>query len=315
MHLDHPAISAWRKVRPERVEPERLDVLQTENQATTIYRLIRVGQAGSPVIAKRCRQSTARIERTIYEEILPNLPLPMLHYYGFVEEPDVGFCWLFIEDLSNDERFKPHHEDHRVAAAQWLGIMNKSASRILAATRLPQRGAEHYLGLLRAAHDTMLSNLANPSLDSHDHALLETTLAHCDYLSAHWGHLASACQGMPQTLVHGDFIPKNVAVRSCQDGLVFLPFDWEKAGWGVAAEDISRVDIPTYWSIVRDYWPGLSIKSLKRLANVGAVFRCLVFLDWIAPKLAYESTKQAMEYVRNCDGWLADLIEAAEWQN
>jgi hypothetical protein len=51
------------------------------------------------------------------------------------------------------------------------------------------------------------------------------------------------------------------------------------------------------------------------LATVGKVFRCLVFLDWIAPKLALESTEQAMDDMRSCEGWLADLIEAAEWQN
>jgi hypothetical protein len=120
---------------------------------------------------------------------------------------------------------------------------------------------------------------------------------------------------MPQTLVHGDFIKKNVAVRSSQDGIIFLPFDWEKAGWGIAAEDISRVDIPTYWSTVRDYWPGLRAKSLERLANVGKVFRCLVFLDWVAPNLARESIEQPMNDVRSCEGWLADLIQAAEWQD
>ena len=315
MHSEDLAVNAWHALGADRVALEQLEVLQTENQATTIYRLIRVGRAASPVIAKRCRQSTARIERTIYEDILPNLPLPMLHYYGSVEEPNTGFCWLFIEDASDDERYDPHIEEHRVAAAQWLGVMNRFASDIPAATRLPGRGADHYLGLLQSACDTILSNSANPSLNTHDHAVLEAILAHCDYLSAHWDRLASACQGMPQTLVHGDFIKKNVAVRSNQDRLVLLPFDWEKAGWGVAAEDISRVDTPTYWSTVRDHWPGLGMKALERLANVGRVFRCLVFLDWIAPRLADEFVAQPMNEMRRCEGWLANLIEAAVWQN
>jgi hypothetical protein len=315
MHLGHPAISAWRELRPERVEPERLEVLKTENRATTIYRLIRVGQADSTVVAKRCHQSTARIERTIYEEILPELPLPMLHYYGFVEEPNAEFCWLFIEDVSADNRYNPHFWWHRVAAARWLGIMNTSAAGLAAATRLPERGPEHYLDLLQSARDTVSSSIANPSLNTDDRALLETLVDHCDHLSENWSQLAYLCEGMPQTLVHGDFIKKNVAVRPNQDGIIVLPFDWEKAGWGIAAEDISRVDILTYWSTVRDYWPGLDAESLGRLANVGKVFRCLVFLHWIAPKLALESVEQPMNDVRRCAGWLADLIQAAEWQN
>lgn len=315
MHPEHPAISAWRELRPERVEPERLEMLKTENQATTIYRLVRIGQADSTVIAKRCPQSTARVERTIYEEILPKLPLPMLHYYGFVDEPNAEFCWLFIEDVSGDGRYNPHYEDHRVAAAQWLGIMTTSASGLAAATRLPERGPEHYLNLLQSARDIILSRITNPSLNADDRALLETIVDHCVHLNLIWSQLVHVCEGMPHTLVHGDFIKKNVAVRPSQDGIILLPFDWEKAGWGIAAEDISRVDIPTYWSTVRDHWPGLGINSLKRLANVGKVFRCLVFLDWIASTVAHESIGQAVDDVRNCEGWLADLIEAAEWQN
>jgi hypothetical protein len=315
MKIEHPAISAWRELQPERVEPERLEMLKAENPATTIYRLMGVGQADSSVIAKRCRQSTARIERTIYEEILPNLPLPMLHYYGSVDEPNAEFCWLFIEDVSDDEKYDPHFEEHRVAAARWLGIMNRSASGLTAATRLPERGPKHYLDLLQSARGTVLSNFTNPALNSDDHALLETIVDHCEHLSVNWSQLASVCEGMPQTLVHGDFIKKNVAVRPSQDGITVLPFDWEKAGWGIPAEDISRVDMPTYWSTVRYYWPESSAKALKRLANVGKVFRCLVFLHWIAPNLAHESIAQPMSDVRRCEGWLADLIEAAEWRD
>ena len=314
MSLEHPAVSAWRELRPEGVAPERLDVLQDESRQTAVYRLIRVGKADPAVIAKRCRQRTALIERTIYEEILPNLPFPMLHYYGFVEEPNGEFCWLFLEDVGGDDEYQPHIKDHRVAAGRWLGLMNTSAAGIAAVTRLPDRGPEHYLKLLRSACDTILSNFVNPALNAEDLALLETIIAHCEYLNTHWRQLAGVCEGMPQTLVHGDFITKNVGIRTSRDRIIFLPFDWEKAGWGIPAEDISRVDIPTYWSTVQAHWPRLSIQTFKRLATVGKVFRCLVFLDWLAPSLQYESVEQPMNDLRRCETWLADLIRAAEWQ-
>ncbi len=313
--LQHPAVSAWRELRSARVEPEQVDVLKEESQKTAVYRLVRVGEVGSAVIAKRCWKSTALIERTIYEEILPNLPLPMLHYYGSVEEPNGEFCWLFLEDLSGDEKYQPRIREHRVAAARWLGIMNTAAAGIAAATHLPKREPEHYLELLRSANDNILSNFANPALTAEDLRLLETIVAHCDYLSVHWSQLVSACEGMPQTLIHGDFIKKNVGVRSGRDGFIFLPFDWEKAGWGIPAEDISKVDIPTYWSIVKDYWPRLSIQRLKRLANVGKIFRCLVFLDWLAPSLAHESVEQPMNDMGRCETWLVDIIQAVEWKD
>jgi hypothetical protein len=306
--LEHPAVRAWRALRPKCVEPEWLEVLQEESPITGVYRLVRVGTAGTAVIAKRCRQNTALIERTLYEEILPNLPFPILHYYGFVEDADSEFCWLFLEDVSG-EKYQPHIKEHRVAAARWLGIMNTSSVGIAAAARLPDRDPEHYLNLLRSARDTILSNFANSALKADDLALLKALVAHCEHLSGHWSQLLSICEEMPQTLVHGDFIKKNVGVRTGQDGLILLPFDWEKAGWGVPAEDISRVDIPTYWSTVQGYWPKLSIRALERLANVGKIFRCLVFLDWLAPSLETESVEQPMNDLRRCETWLADLIQ------
>jgi hypothetical protein len=315
MQPKHPALSAWRQLRPEREEPTQLEALEAENQATAIYRLTPAREEDLRVIAKRSRQSTARVERTIYEEILPELPLPMLQYLGFVEEANGEFCWLFIEDVSGDARYNPDTREHRVAAAQWLGTMNTSASGLMAAARLPHRGPGHYLALLQSARDVILSNAANPSLSSDDRALLETAVDHCGHLAANWSHLAQVCEGMPQTLVHGDFIGKNVAVRSSRNGIIFLPYDWEKAGWGIPAEDISRVDIHTYWSTVRSHWPGTSAKAFRRLASVGRIFRCLVFLHWIAPSLELESVEKPVNYLRNCEAWLADLIRAAEWQD
>jgi hypothetical protein len=314
MQPEHPAVTAWHELRPERVEPKQLEVLEEESRKTAVYRLACIGKSDSAVIAKRCRQGTALIERTIYEEILPNLPFPMLHYYGCIEESNGEFCWLFLEDVSG-EKYQPRIKTHRVAAARWLGIMDISALGIAAAGRLPERRPKHYLKLLRSARDRISSNFANPALKADDLALLNTIVAHCEHLSVHWSQLAGVCEGMPQTLVHGDFIKKNVGVRTSRDGIIFLPFDWEKAGWGIPAEDISKVDIPTYWSTVQEYWPGLSIQRLKRLANVGRIFRCLVFLDWIAPSLAHESVKQPMNDMRRCETWLADLIRSAEWQD
>src|SRR2546430_12846929 len=52
------------------------------------------------VIAKwsqRSQRAHALIERTVYEEILPGLSVPSLHYYGFLEDSDVDRCWLFLE--------------------------------------------------------------------------------------------------------------------------------------------------------------------------------------------------------------------------
>jgi hypothetical protein len=315
MQVEHPAMRAWRQLRPLNAAPEQIEEFEEDSLSTTVYRLVCAGEARSNVIAKRSRQRTARIERTLYEEILPNLPFPILHYYGSVEEPDGEFWWLFLEDVSSDKEYLPQNKEHRVAAAQWLGIMNTFASGIAAVAHLPERTPQHYLNLLHSARQTIQSNLSNPALKAGDLALLENILDHCEHLSAHWNELMPACEGIPRTLVHGDFIKKNVRVRYTPDGIVILPFDWEKAGWGIPAEDISRVHLPTYWSTIHEHWPRLTVQTLNRLTRVGKVFRCLVFLDWIAPRLAFASLEQPVNDIRRCESWLAGLIRAPEWRN
>jgi aminoglycoside phosphotransferase (APT) family kinase protein len=280
-----------------------------------VYRLLRDGKTGWAVIAKQCRRDTALIERTVYEEILPNLPFPSLRYYGSVEEPNGESCWLFLEDVSGHEKYHPDSEQHRVAAARWLGIMNTVASDLAPAARLPDRGAQHYLDLLQSSRATIESSFANPALKAQDLAVLETILTACEYLRVHWSRLRSVCKGVPNTLVHGDLIGHNVRVRNGRHGIVLLPFDWEKAGWGVPAEDISRIHIPTYWSVIRERWPKLTVQSLKRLADVGKLFRCIVFLDWIAPSLTQESVARPINELRRCETWLKDLIRETEWQD
>jgi hypothetical protein len=315
MQLEKLAISAWHRLRPASVAPHTFELPAEENRETTVYRLVHDGQHDSAVIAKRCRQDTARIERTIYEEILPNLPLASVEYYGSVEEPNGEYWWLFLEDVSADEEYRPESEEHHTVAAQWLGIMNTSASELAAAACLPERGSRYYLNLLHTARDTIRSSVANAALKADDLALLEVILTHCEHLSACWSQLAYVCEGIPQTLVHGDFITKNVKVRKTRDGIILLPFDWEKAGWGIPAEDISRVDIATYSLTIQDRWPTLSIQALERLAIVGKVFRCIVFLDWIAPSLTHGSVERSLNDMKRCETWLAELIQAAGWQD
>lgn len=315
MHLEHAAISAWRELGAERAVPERVEALSEAGRKTAVFRLVRVGKGASTVIAKRCPQSTAMIERTIYEEVLPRLPFPMLHYYGFVEESGGEFGWLFLEDVSAN-KYRRHAKNHSLAAARWLGIMNISASGISAATRLPGRGPRHYLNLLNSACAVIQSNITNPVLNRSDRELLEIIIDDCQHVAANWGPVEHVCEGMPHTLVHGDFLSKNVGIRVGRNGMVFLPFDWEKAGWGVPAEDISAVDIATYWHTVRDFWPQFELDDFKRLARVGKLFRWLVFLEWLAPDFARDSVERPMGDMRHYADWLlADLREAAGWRD
>ena len=316
---EHAAVRAWRELRPRQAEPERVEILQEVNKSA-VYRLEGVGLGGSAVIAKRCQSAIAAIERTVYEEILPSLPITALHYYGFIVEDD-KFCWLFLEDAGRD-RFSPFVDEHRVLAARWLGLMHTSAARVAAATRLPDRGPGHYLEHLRSGRRTILRNLTNPLLHADDVALLQTVVAQCDVLELHWSEIEKSCDGMPSTLVHGDFRPKNVYVRTSEFGTALFPLDWETAGWGIPAADLAPArrlhpippfDIIVYRSIVQECWSRLDIAAIQRLAIVGKIFRWLAAIHWASLGLAYEYIEKPMARLRSYQAVLAEIIRATQW--
>src|SRR5213079_290622 len=91
---EHPAVQAWSRLHPGRVSPGTIETLK-RNKKSAIYRLRGVGPKGSAVIAKRCLTATALTERILYQDILPCLPVPSLRYFGFLEDQEAQFCWLF----------------------------------------------------------------------------------------------------------------------------------------------------------------------------------------------------------------------------
>src|SRR5690349_2103969 len=75
------ALAAWQQCAgASAARCDGVDVLK-ENRSTAVYRLRGAGPGDSPVIAKRCGATVADVERTIYESILPQLPLRSVAYY------------------------------------------------------------------------------------------------------------------------------------------------------------------------------------------------------------------------------------------
>jgi hypothetical protein len=288
--LDHPAIKAWRQVHPVGPQPKGLKVLKerksSKEKKSAVYKIEGIGLAGSDVIAKRCRKGTALLERTIYTEILPHLPIPALDYYGFLEEPEGSFCWLFLEDAGS-KIYKLDFEVHRDLVAQWLGNLHTSAASIAAAVCLPDRGPNYYLKQLEWVRDTIRHNKAPSGPETEDRAVLDAIASTCSFLQTHWTQLATFCDQMPRTFVHGDFKEKNARVRPRESRLALLLFDWELAGWGVPAIDLhyftresAASELSVYWLAMQKRWPHLTFNDIHTLVKVGAIFRQLDGLQW-----------------------------------
>jgi len=291
----HPAVVAWRELAGDGVSPECIEVLR-EGKKSVTYRLAGVGPNGSPVIAQRARPEKAAAERLVYERILPHLPVTAPRCYGVRE--DRGFTWLFLEDIG-DDRYSESDAAHQALAARWVALLHTSATRVAAARELPEGGPPRYLHYLHASRQ-LLGTLANPALAAEDVATLRELIADLGRLERRWSWLEAACRGVPATLVHGDFQRKNTYIRHGPAGPELFAIDWETAGWGIPAADLTRVDLATYASIVGSCWPAVGPEQVRRLAAVGRILQQLVAIYWVSPELRYDSPL----YLRRPMSWL-----------
>jgi hypothetical protein len=310
---DHPAVKAWERLRTERARPEGVETLHTGTKSV-IYRLAGAGIGGSAVIAKHCLAPAAQVERTVYEVILPRLPMPALRYYGFVEEGG-PWCWLFLEDAGR-EKWTPDCQAHRTRAARWLGRLHTSAAGLAASVALPNRGPGSYRGRLRSVRQALLDGLGNPALPAGGPEVLRAVVAQLDTVEAGWHVLEECCARIPPTLVHGDFRRKNVRVRGGPDGIALFPIDWEMAGWGTPAADLAlsrrgfaQVDLPVYCSLVGRYWPGVDLGEVERLAQAGTVFQRLLAICWECPRIATPWPQKAIEALKIYHAEIAQALQ------
>jgi len=309
----HPAVQAWITLQSDHSAPTRITVLKN-NRKSAVYRLHGVGPSNSAVIAKRADRDTGTIERLIYEEILPHLPVSTPRFFGHVDETESAFCWLFLEDAGRAQ-YSVDERNHRALAAKWLGVMHTSASiHVALGGRLPSRGPEHYFDRLRGARETVLGNLDNSLLNADGREVLEGILSQFEHLESRWPQVVESCSSMPSTLVHGDLGTKNVRFRRSKGGLTFLPFDWEAAGWGPPAVDLAQFtadtvspDMLTYLSVIAEAWPQLRTDDVFRLERHGVIFRLLDAIYWGSYGLEREPRRKHEDAVEIVKWTMRDL--------
>ncbi|HEX9347740.1 MAG TPA: ATP-binding cassette domain-containing protein [Gemmatimonadales bacterium] len=326
--LAHPAIQAWRQLNPERVLPDRITPAKFKPNKPrpnlTVYRLEGIGADGSAVIAKRCAREAGQIERTVYERILPHVPLAGPHYYGTVEGPeDQDVCWLFIGEI-HGEKYDMLRPDHRAAAARWLGTLHTTAQSAADQAGLPNAGPSRYRAEMRATRDLIRAQVDNPAFGAEDVAFLDLLVERFDELDENWDRLARACAGLPPTLIHGDFNAKNLRVQPSPQGVQIGVFDWEDAGLAVPAIDLAQAidpscriaagpDIATYSAVVRERWPHCDATDIERLATCGAVWRALAVIAWDGQHLTRPWADAFLPNLRMYEAELTHALDRFGW--
>jgi ATP-binding cassette subfamily B protein len=295
--LNHPVVGAWNAIAPGKMRVDRVELLRPRRRVP-IYRLA-LADGKTSVIAKRRLREPLLVERTIYEHVLPQLPVARLNCFGFVGDENEEYAWLFIEDAGDDRLALAQH---RRLAARWLGMLHGAAAELDLASSLPERGPHHYLQHLRVAHLTILDHFDNPALRSDDRNVLRSLVSTCEQIESGWSRVEAICSDLPRTLVHADLEERNLRLRHEDAGPAIVAFDWELSGWGVPSADIhllipggSRNDLACYRSTISEYVGGLDDDELRALVFVGKGFRLLATVHWASMYLPHDRLEAGME--------------------
>jgi ATP-binding cassette, subfamily B, bacterial len=332
---DHPAVRAWLSLGG--AEPRHVSVLKAKRfRKRGVYRLEGAGPGEEPVIAKICKRKTWEVESAIYEDLLPRLPMPSLRYYGKVPDGDRQHGWLFLED-AGAECYSPAEPEHRRLAARWLANVQLHAAEFVRAADLPDRGSRHYLVHLLNAREEIARQLRRQEDESDGTLVLEDLLSKLDGLESRWGELAAFCDTLPQTLVHGDFVPKNLRIMRNGRRTGLAIFDWETAGLGAQATDLAQLLEPERSGLAREQQPKrlnrfsanpcldtyrsvLAVSStepeaetVEQSAAVGNLFRCLAGLDWTCLQVTADWCP--IEDFRVYSEWLGDALQVVGWSS
>jgi thiamine kinase-like enzyme len=282
---DHVASRAWQKLQPESSLPERIEILKRKEKGT-VLRLVAAGPHGEDVIAKGSAPTKGCVERSIYEEMLPQLNLPSPSFYGAIDQGHDGWVWLFLEDVG-PLRYSPVDAKHRALATRWLAEFHIGAEHSKLHALLPKRGAAHHLDYLRSTCAKIPRIHAIPNMESTTRELLDSIRATCEKVESRWNLVEDLCAHAPHTIVHGDCLAKNIHVRNAGGQLAVLPIDWGGAGTGPAATDLGQLGVPRYGDAmgllefglyheaVASRWPEFDMAAIASLANLGRMFWAL----------------------------------------
>jgi aminoglycoside phosphotransferase (APT) family kinase protein len=295
---EHSATRAWRKLRPNGV-PSEIRVLKERSKGirkSAVYWLGKAAPGEASVIAKYSRRTSAKAEALVYEEFLGPLGVPVPAYFGMLDEGG-PFCWLFMQYVPG-RRYSPANSQHRRLAGGWLARLHHDATSLAGADRLPDRGVAHHVRMLDAGRGAITDHYANPSLSPAETLVLQRLSALLGEVRRSWSKLEEICSELPQTLVHGDLVRKNLHIAAAGNGARMVAFDWENAGWGPPAIDLAQsllserfaanACLDTYRS-ARAAAPTPTRDDIERQATAGTVLRCLTAIYWTSQSLGPSS--------------------------
>jgi aminoglycoside phosphotransferase (APT) family kinase protein len=135
------------------------------------------------------------------------------------------------------------------------------------------------------ARQQMLIGLTHPGFSGDSRRVLLGTLGLLDTIQDRWSKIVALYEQLPTTLIHGDFVCKNVRARYNGLARELCVLDWEQAGWGSPGSDLvtlarEHADLPerplleAYVDAAQSAW-GCGVEAMQNAATVGMVFRSI----------------------------------------
>lgn len=319
--MNNNVLGVWNRVKPFNDEIVGMEVLQ-EEKLSSVYRLKTAEYSKPNIIAKRAVHKHILREKNAYENIFPFISILTPYYFGFIEDKNKDFAWLFIEDVGG-ENYSPHSKEHRILGGEWLGLMHIYTSEFDQRLKKCDRDLHYWEQFVSKAIEILSTNLSNPSLKKDDVTLIRTIIGYCETIKHYWFQLQYFYYEMPQVFIHGDFKVDNMQVITTPlEKKSLCVFDWGESGWGTPALDVATFlnypvnpDISAYCRVTQKYWPIFNASSVQRIGYIGEIFRSIRSIRWEAENLQYQWVETSISTLKCYKWWLEDIIDAAPWSN
>jgi Ser/Thr protein kinase RdoA (MazF antagonist) len=229
------------------------------------------GREGHPTVVAKCASTdTISLEHRVLSW-LEAAPFPTVIGHGTRQARGPGRGWL-VSQHAGGQSYDPRSPTHRSLAGAWLADLHAWSASV-PRPQLPARGAEYHRNAVDAACATLTDTLSGAAGLTADDAATIIALRTLGWdVLERWDEIEAALQGLPVTLVHSDVGRNNVQVVHEVDGSAVLAFDWEQAGWGCPAADISMVDLDSYTKRARP--EGIELPDGHLVAAVGTLLWC-----------------------------------------
>ena len=277
----HPAAMAWRSLGGRRDDPVGVQILK-EIDKTRAYRLSGCGPGGGNVVATHRATAVTRLEATIYEQVLSRARVARLRLHGVVDETD-GTSWMFLDD-AGEVRADLRRYDDRALAGRWLGELHLDMAELPRPDGIPDRDLDVARRTLASSRMTLMSMVDRADIDDPGRRSLEDLVGLLDAIEDSWHWVVGIVGELPATLVHADFVGKNMRLRDDGGTRSLDVFDWDVAGWGPPVRDLAAVDVGAYLEVAGVLW-GVRARDLDRLADVARLLRLIAAIEWEMPGL------------------------------